>query len=190
LSLPQRGPGRPSRKCVLLVGMMGAGKSTVANLLAGWLGWPQVDTDSVVEKRAGATVAEIFAGAGEDAFRTAESTAIAELTDLAPPLVVSVGGGAVLREENRRGLRAAGTVVWLRAEPGTLAARVGDGGGRPLLVSSGLEPKDALEKLVAERRGYYEEVADVVIDVDRISSDEAARLVMESLAASSALDAP
>jgi shikimate kinase len=170
--------------------MMGAGKSTVANLLAGSLGWPQIDTDSVVEKRAGATVAEIFAGAGEDAFRAAESAAIAELTDLEPPLVVSVGGGAVLSEENRRGMRAAGIVVWLRAEPGTLAARVGNGGGRPLLVSSGLEPKDALEKLVTERRAYYEEVADVVIDVDRISSDQAARLVVESLATSCALDAP
>jgi len=175
---------------VLLVGMMGAGKSTVASLLAGWLGWPMVDTDTVVEQRAGTTVADIFATDGEGTFRLAESKVIAELRDMALPLVVSVGGGAVLREHNRHALRAAGTVVWLRAAPATLAARVGQGAGRPVLVSSGLEPREALEKLVAERRSYYEETADVVVDVDDLSSEEAARLVMQALAANLALGAP
>ena len=170
--------------------MMGAGKSTVANLLAGWLRWPVIDTDTVVEQRAGATVAEIFADEGEDAFRAAESAAIAELRDMEAPLVISVGGGAVLSEANRRALRAIGMVVWLRAEPGTLAARVGEGTSRPVLTTSGLAPREALQKLVADRRAYYEEVADVVVDVDEISAEEAARLVMKALTTKFALDGP
>ena len=80
--------------------------------------------------------------------------------------------------------------MWLRARPGTLAARVGDGGGRPVLVSSGLGPRQALEKLVAERRAFYEEVAHVVIDVDEISAEEAAHLVVKALSTTSAPGAP
>jgi shikimate kinase len=190
LSWPEPQGDLPGRKCVLFVGMMGAGKSTVASRLAQWLGWSLVDTDTVVEQRAGTTVAEIFGAEGEDAFRAAESKAIAELREMEPPVVVSVGGGAVLSEVNRQGLRAAGTVVWLRAKPATLAARVGRGTGRPVLVSSGLEPRQALEKLVSERGPHYEEVADLTVDVDDISSEEAARLVMEALTTRLALDVP
>ncbi len=166
---------------MLLVGMMGAGKSTVANLLARQLGWPLVDTDALVEQRAGKSVAEIFARDGEAAFRAAEAAAVAGVPDIEEPVVVSVGGGAVLAEANRRTMRAAGTVVWLRARPATLAARVGSGSSRPLLVDRGWEPREALEKLVAERRLYYEEVADVVVDVDEISADEAARFVLAAI---------
>jgi shikimate kinase len=190
LSSSEPGPGQPGRKCVVLVGMMGAGKSTVASVVARWLGWSRVDTDAVVEQRAGSSVAEIFARDGEEAFRAAESAAIAELRHIGRPVVVSVGGGAVLREANRRALRAAGTVVWLRASPATLAGRVGDGGGRPVLAGSGLGAGEALEKLVRERRPYYEEVADVVVDVDEISSEEAARLVMKALPGVLAGEAP
>ncbi len=102
---------------MLLVGMMGAGKSTVASLLAARLGWPLVDTDAMVESRAGATVAEVFDRDGEAVFRAAEAQAIAELEQVEEPLIVSVGGGAVLSETNRSAMRAAGTVVWLRAQP-------------------------------------------------------------------------
>jgi shikimate kinase len=162
--------------------MMGAGKSTVAGLLAARLGWPQVDTDTIFERRAGTTVADIFATEGEAVFRAAEALAIAGLESGDEPLVVSVGGGAVVSETNRQGLRAAGTVVWLRAKPATLAARVGDGKTRPLLARSGLGADAALERLAEEREVCYQEAADLVVDVDDISPADAADLVMTALA--------
>jgi shikimate kinase len=173
---------RPRRQRVLLVGMMGAGKSTVASVLAARLGWPRVDTDTIVERRAGATVADIFASEGEAFFRAAEAVAIAGLEQAEEPLVVSVGGGAVLTESNRQALRAAGTVVWLRARPATLAARVGAVGTRPLLARSGVGPDAALELLARERDGSYREASDVVVDVDDVSAGEAVDLVISALA--------
>ena len=178
------GPGldqaRPRR--VLLVGMMGAGKSTVAAVLAERLGWPTVDTDTIVEGWSGASVADIFASEGEAIFRAAESRAIAGLEQALEPLVASVGGGAVVSEANRRALRASGTVVWLRARPATLAARVGAGETRPLLAGSGLGTDMALERLAHEREGHYRDVADLVVDVDGVSAHEVAELVMTALA--------
>lgn len=172
---------------VLLVGMMGAGKSTVAALLAARLGWPVIDTDTTVERMAGASVADIFARDGEEVFRSAEAAAIVALETGQEPLVVSVGGGAVLSEANREALRAAGTVVWLRARPATLAARVGSGKSRPLLSRGGLEPEAALRQLAAQREGYYRDAADLVVDVDDASAVEAADLVMSALASALAL---
>jgi shikimate kinase len=184
---PAPGPQSPG-PCVLLVGMMGTGKSTVARLLAGALGYGLVDTDSLVEARAGRTVAEIFEHDGEQRFRAAEAHAVAGLGDMEGPLVVSVGGGAVLAEANRRAMRALGTVVWLRARPATLAERVGAGLGRPLLSSGPVgpggatAPHDVLARLDGERRALYEEVADLVVDVDDLSAPQVARRVADALA--------
>jgi shikimate kinase len=187
LSSPGPIAERPRARRVLLVGMMGAGKSTVAALLAAQLGWPVIDTDTIVERKAGATVAEIFARDGEGVFRAAEAGAISDLQTCGQPLVVSVGGGAVVSEANRVALRAAGTVVWLRARPATLAARVGSGESRPLLSRGGLEPEAALGQLAAEREGCYRDAADLVVDVDDASADEVADLVMGALASALAL---
>ena len=98
----------------MLVGIMGTGKSTVAGLLGGMLGLGAVDTDQLVEGRAGRTVAEIFKEDGEAGFRVAEARAIAEVGEMAGPLVVSVGGGAVLAPTNRSAMRALGTVGHVR----------------------------------------------------------------------------
>jgi shikimate kinase len=175
------GAQRAARKCVLLVGMMGAGKSTVAGLLGTRLGWPAVDTDEIVEGRAGASVTEIFDHDGEAVFRAAEAKAIAELELAEEPLVVSVGGGAVVSAANRRALRAAGTVVWLRARPSTLASRVGTGRSRPLLSRSGTETEAALAHLTSARETYYRDAADLVVDVDDMPAAEAADRVMRAL---------
>lgn len=166
----QAGPPR-----LLLVGMMGAGKTTAGQAAAARLGWQYLDSDSEVVADTGRTVPEIFATDGEEAFRAAESKALAEAVSGDRPMVVSVAGGAVLDPANRALLRRSGMVVWLRARPETLAARVGDGAGRPLL---GSDPQSAVRALYQVRRPLYEEVADHVVDVDDLSPDQvASRLV-------------
>ena len=117
---------------ILLVGMMGAGKTTTGQLLADALGWRYRDSDADVEADTGLTVPELFARDGEAAFRRAEATVLARACADPLPSVVSVAGGAVLSAENRRLIAASGIVVWLRARPETLAARVGDGVGPPV----------------------------------------------------------
>jgi shikimate kinase len=148
---------------VLLIGMMGAGKSTVGTALAARLSWAYCDSDDQVQQRTAMTVPEIFATSGEAAFRKEEASALAEAVSSDRPVVISVAGGAVLDPDNRAAIEAAGLVVWLRAQLATLAERVGDGTGRPLL---GDDPPAALARLYAERRPLYEQLADVVVDVD------------------------
>ena len=148
---------------VVLVGMMGVGKTTVGRALAARLGWRFLDSDAMVEESTGSTVAELFASRGEDAFRAEETRALAEALSADGPAVVSAAGGSVLTPENRSLLSGVGAVVWLRADPATLAARIGTGEGRPLLAD---DPATALAELDAVRRPHYGEVADVIVDVD------------------------
>jgi shikimate kinase len=162
--------------------MMGVGKSTVARLLAARTGCPAMDTDELVERRHATTVAGLFAEKGEVAFREAESEVLLELGRATGPLVVSVGGGAVMAAANREAMRSLGTVVWLRAGPATLAERVGEEGGRPLLERSPAGVQDALERIAVERQALYEEVADIVVDVDDISPDETVDVLLANLA--------
>ena len=109
----------------MLVGMMGSGKTTVGRLVAQRLGRRFVDSDEQVEARAGRTVREIFEAEGEAAFRALEAGALAEALAAPEPAVVAAAGGVVLDPGNRRALREAATVVWLRAGPGVLASRAG-----------------------------------------------------------------
>ncbi len=163
---------------VLLIGMMGAGKSTVGRLVAERLGWPFVDTDAEVERSVGMPVAEIFAARGEAGFRTEEAAVTASVLAGAERSVVSVGGGAVLDPGTRTALRGAGTVVWLRARPDTLTRRVGKGRNRPLLSDDGDGPAAALARIDGQRRALYGELAAEVIDVDDLSPDAVARRVL------------
>jgi shikimate kinase len=164
---------------ILLVGMMGAGKTTVGRLVADILGWRYVDSDAEVEAATGLTVPELFARDGEAAFRKAETTALADACASTEPIVVSVAGGAVLAAENRALLMTSGTVVWLRADPVTLARRVGDGVGRPLL---GDDPAASLVALSAVRAPLYAEVASVTIDVDHLKAPAVAHQILEAVA--------
>jgi shikimate kinase len=174
------------RELVVLIGMMGAGKTTVARLVADRLGWTLVDTDDVVAARTGATPAELFASRGEAAFRAEEEAALADALagDLSggAEAVVATGGGVVLSEANRSALSDASAepagraaVVWLRADPAVLASRVGGGEGRPLL---GDRPTDALAAIDRERREHYAAVATAIVDVDGLAPGEVAERVL------------
>jgi shikimate kinase len=163
---------------ILLVGMMGAGKTTTGQLVARRLGWGYRDSDADVAAATGLTVPELFARDGEAAFRRAEAAVLAGACADREPSVVSVAGGAVLSPDNRRLIVASGTVVWLRARPETLAARVGDGAGRPLL---GDDPAEAVARLDAVRSPLYAEVADLVIDVDELAADAVADRIVETV---------
>ncbi len=164
---------------VVLVGMMGAGKSTVGHLLAERLGWRYLDSDEQVMAETGHSVPEIFAGQGEQAFRAEEARVLAEALSSRDSVVVSAAGGVVLSEDNRDLIRGRGVAVWLRADPKVLALRVGDGAGRPLLDD---DPELALVDLDRVRRPLYRSLASITVDVDTKTPDEVAGIVIEKLA--------
>ena len=155
-----------SARHLVLVGMMGAGKSTVGQRCAERLGRPFVDTDELIAAVAGVSIAELFARDGEPAFRALEATTIADVCAAPTPSVIGMGGGAVLDTENRKHMRDTGFVVWLRAPAALLARRVGDGRDRPLLTG---DPAGTLERLVALRGPAYEAAAHTTIDTDGLS---------------------
>ncbi len=153
------------RQCIALIGLRGCGKTTVGREVARLLGGESVDTDDVVIERAGRSIAEIFANEGEAGFRKRESEAILEVAQN-PPAVISVGGGAVLQQENIEALRSVATVVWLTAPAGTLYRRISTDpttprSRPPLTALSGIEE---VQQLLNERRPFYSRVADFQID--------------------------
>lgn len=162
---------------LILVGMMGAGKTTVGQMLADRLGWAHLDSDAQVMVRTGHTVPEIFAEQGEAAFRRQEAAVLRDALTGQDPVVVAAAGGVVLSEENRELLVRSGTVVWLRADPGVLADRVGEGQGRPLL---GGQPATTLLELYEVRRPLYQSVADVVVDVDSLTPEQVVDQVLDA----------
>ena len=164
---------------VWLVGMMGAGKSAVGAALARRLGTGFVDTDREVEAGAGAPVAEIFAREGEAGFRARERAAWERLAG--KPVVAALGGGAIAEPGAAARLAESGTVVYLRARPETLLARLGDAAARPLLGGLDAEARAArLAELLATRRTAYESAA-VVVDTDGLDVESAAARVAEYL---------
>jgi shikimate kinase len=147
---------------VVLVGLMGVGKSTVGRRLAKELERPFADADEQVELRAGRAIPAIFREDGEEAFRRLESEVLADLVGRDAPLVIAAGGGVVSRAQNRATLAGRTTVVWLRASAGFLAART-DPTHRPLLAE---DAERTLSRLLAEREPLYAAVADLVVDVE------------------------
>ena len=167
---------------LFLIGYRGSGKTTVAEALAKRLAWPWRDADAELERRAGKSIKEIFAEGGEKAFRDLES---AVLTDLAAKdnHIFALGGGVVLREENRELLRQRGKVVWLTAAPETLLARITadptTAARRPdLTARGGLEE---IRTLLAQRTPLYGACADLTIAADRLSPDDLADQIIAGL---------
>jgi shikimate kinase len=164
---------------LVLVGLMGVGKTTVGQRCAELLQRPFVDTDELVEATVRMPVAELFATQGEQHFRALERQAVADTSASPAPLVIACGGGAVLDPENRRVLRSEGVVVWLQASPEELSARVGTDAGavRPLLA--GADKTATLQRLSSLREPAYEAAAHVHIDTDGRTPDDVAATVLE-----------
>ena len=142
------------RRSVVLVGMMGAGKSSIGRRLAARLGIPFVDADSEIEKAAGMAIPEIFAAHGEPYFRAGEARVIARLLE-GGPQVLATGGGAFMSPDTRQAIRAKGISVWLRASLEVLNRRIKRRNDRPLLKNS--NPIDTLKQLIDERYPVYAE---------------------------------
>ena len=156
--------------------MMGSGKSTVGQVVARRTGKPFLDTDLLVEEAAGLAVIEVFETEGETAFRLRESDAIRAAAAVADA-VVATGGGAVLREDNVQSMKLSGPVVWLRADPVILAARIGIAPGRPLLMNG--DAAERLSVILEDRKEAYRTAADHMVDTDNSSVEDVAALVEE-----------
>lgn len=162
---PQTAPS--TLKPIALVGMPGAGKSTVGKVLARRLGLPFVDSDHVLEQRLGCPIRTYFEQQGEERFRDVEQQVIADLSATAATGVLATGGGAVLREANRRQLHANAYVIYLRSSPDQVFQRVRHDRKRPLLQVD--DPLARLKALHAQRDPLYREVAHLTLDTGRPS---------------------
>jgi shikimate kinase len=163
---------------IFLVGMMGAGKTTVGRLLARRLRLRFVDSDREIEARCGVKIPVIFEIEGEAGFRAREALAIEALTALGG-VVLATGGGAVLAEPNRQHLAERGVVVYLSAKPEDLDERVRHDRNRPLLAGS--EPLARLRELHVQRDPLYRSVADIVLDTGAQSVQVLARQLLDRL---------
>lgn len=163
---------------VFLIGLMGAGKSTVGRLLARRLGKTFIDTDHEIEKRNGVTIPLIFEIEGEDGFRKREQEVLADLAQ-EPDVVLSTGGGIVLRPENREVLRNQGFVVYLSARPELLAERTRHDKSRPLLNVA--DPLARLRELHAIRDPLYREVAHAIVETGRGAPQHVVQAIVNAL---------
>jgi shikimate kinase len=163
-------------RSIVLVGLMGAGKSAVGRRLAARLGLKFVDADAEIEKAAGCSIADIFEIHGESAFREGERRVVARLLK-EPPHVLATGGGAFMDAETRERIRERGISVWLRADIELLLSRVSRRDDRPLLKQG--DKREILDQLIKERHPVYAE-ADITVDSEDVPHD---RMVDKIIAA-------
>jgi len=176
---------KPSvRPNVVLIGFMGTGKTAVGQMVASRLGRPFVDTDALIEERAGRPIPRIFADDGEEAFRRLEAAVVAAAS-AQESVVIATGGGVVLRPENMARLRRNGVIVALRADPRAILARVGATSRRPLL---GADPEESIRRLLQERNVLYGD-ADLTIDTSTLSMEDVASRVIAFVSARAPGDA-
>ncbi|MBY0579517.1 MAG: shikimate kinase AroK [Burkholderiales bacterium] len=163
---------------IYLVGLMGAGKTTVGKLLARQTGKAFHDSDQEIKSKTGVSIAHIFEVEGESGFRVRESSVLKELTQL-ENIILATGGGAVLSEENRALLKHNGTVIYLRATVHDLWARTRHDRNRPLLQTN--DPHARLAELFAIRDPLYREVADIVVDTSKQSVSSLVHQILQKL---------
>lgn len=163
---------------IFLVGMMGAGKTTLGRALAQRLRREFVDTDRVLVERTGVPVATVFEIEGEEGFRRREAGVLAELAGR-EDCVIATGGGAILAEENRRVMRAAGTVVYLRARVESLWERTRHDSTRPLLSTP--DPRGTIASLLEQRDPLYREAAHLVVETGSQSANTLVNRVVAAL---------
>jgi len=175
----ERSDATAATRNIFLVGMMGAGKSSVGKLLARHLGKTFYDSDHVIESRTGVKIPIIFELEGEAGFRAREAAVIEELSAL-DDVVLATGGGAVLNPRNRELLKARGIVVYLRASVNELWSRTRHDRNRPLLQTQ--DPYARLCELHAQRDPLYRATADLVVDSGRQSVQALGRTIAEQLA--------
>ena len=165
-------------KNIILVGLMGAGKSTIGRNLAKSLGKDFYDSDRVIEERTGVDIATIFEIEGEQGFRDREEQVIAELCEQ-NNIVLATGGGSVLREVNRKNMSKRGQVVYLRTSAELLYSRIRHDKKRPLMQTD--NPLSTLKKLLDDREPYYLEVSDTVVMTGKQKVAVLVRRVEEAL---------
>jgi len=172
------GPPSAAGKSVVLIGLMGSGKSTIGRRLAQRLGIGYIDADAEIEEAAGCSIEDIFTFHGEEAFRDGERRVIKRLLD-GPAHVLAAGGGAFMDERTRATMADRATTVWLRADIEVLVRRVRRTDSRPLL--RGGDPHEILAKLKEEREPFYAQ-ADLTVDSDDGAADNVVDDIVRKLA--------
>ncbi|MCC5877560.1 MAG: shikimate kinase [Candidatus Sumerlaeia bacterium] len=168
-----------SQRCVTLIGPMGAGKTDVGSSLAEILGYDFIDTDKLIEKKAGKKIAAIFSEQGEPAFRQLEAEVISKLADETSK-VLATGGGAVIDPQNRHVFETIGLTVYLKATPRELYQRIKNDTSRPLLAGKE-DPRGEIKRILTEREHLYLE-ADITIDTEDLSVEEVVDVLIDELA--------
>ena len=172
-------PAEGIPKNIVLIGLMGCGKSTIGRKLQTMLGYPLVDTDQLIEEKAGTSIAEIFARRGEPYFRELESAVLQELSAPGTPRrIIATGGGIIGRKANRKLLSQLGYVVWLQAPVEVILQRTGRNRDRPLLQTE--NPREKIERLLADRSPLYHEIADLELETAGLETEEIACGILES----------
>jgi shikimate kinase len=172
------------KRLIVLVGMMGAGKSTIGRRLASRLNLPFVDADAEIEAAAGMTIPEIFELHGEPHFRDGEARVIARLLD-SGPAVLATGGGSFMREETRRRIGEKAVSIWLKADPDIIMRRVKRRADRPLLQTT--DPAATVSRLLSEREPVYGR-ADLTIASRDVPHDKIVDECLDALRARLAAD--
>lgn len=163
---------------IFLVGLMGAGKTTVGRALAKKLNKRFIDSDHEIEARTGASIPLIFEIEGEASFRQREAEVIRDLT-AQTDIVLATGGGAILRAENRECLKTRGTVIYLRASVNSILQRTAHDKNRPLLQTA--DPRRRIEELAREREPYYREIAHIVVETGRPNVQSLVQVILSQL---------